>query len=134
MPTLSNRLTDRSVLQAPHKADRYDLSDAGSGVILRIEASPSRTKSWQTRYRNAGGHQKRMTIGTYPDVSLAEARAKAAQIRALAKQGRDPATAEAEAKAAADGEITVGQLIDLFKERHLPNLSKTTAADYDRYL
>ena len=134
MPTLSSRLTDRSVLQAPHKADRYDLSDAGSGVILRIEASPSRTKSWQTRYRNAAGRQKRMTIGTYPDVSLADARAKAAQIRALAKQGRDPATAEAEAKAAAGGELTVGQLIDLFEERHLPQLSESTASDYRRYL
>jgi integrase len=134
MPTLSKRLTDRSVLQAPHKADRYDMSDGGSGVILRIEASPSKTKSWQTRYRNAGGRQKRMTIGTYPDVRLVDARAKATQIRALAKQGRDPATAEAEAKAAADGELTVGQLIDLFEERHLPQLSTTTSKDYRRYL
>jgi integrase len=134
MPTLSKRLTDRSVRQAPHKADRYDLSDAGSGVILRIEAAPSRTKSWQTRYRNAGGRQKRMTIGTYPDISLADARAKAAQIRALAKQGRDPATAEAKARAVVEGELTVGQLIDQFEQRHLPQLSESTARDYRRYL
>lgn len=134
MPTLSNRLTDRSVSQAPHKVDRYDLSDAGSGVILRIEASPSKTKSWQVRYRNPDGRQRRMTIGTYPDVSLSDARAKAAQIRALAKQGHDPATAEVDAKAAADGELSVDQLIDLYEERHLPQLSTATSNDYRRYL
>ena len=36
------------------------------------------------------GHPRRLTIGKYPDLSLAEARAKAAQAGELLKQGIDP--------------------------------------------
>ena len=84
MPRLAKKLTDAVVRQAVHKARRYELSDAGTGLVLRVEARPSPQKIWQVRYRTSGSQQRRMRLGTFPTVPLSDARAKAAAIRAEA--------------------------------------------------
>jgi integrase len=61
----------------------YRLFD-GEGLALLV--SPTGAKSWQFRYRH-DGRPLTATIGKYPRVSLAAARVKADELRALADQG-----------------------------------------------
>ncbi len=130
MPRLSKKLTEAVVRQAAHKAQRYDLSDAGSGLVLRVEARPSAKKIWQVRYHTGGGQHRRMKLGAFPSVLLSEARAQAAAIRAEADRGHDPGDSDN----SNGGDLTVGAFISLFDTRHISSLGRGTAEDYRRYL
>lgn len=59
----------------------------GAGLSLKVTKNGS--KSWVYRYMLAGKAHW-MGLGSYPDVSLAEAREKAAELRKLTRQGIDP--------------------------------------------
>lgn len=64
----------------------------GGGLVLRVGATGHR--AWQFVWkRGARGEAKRVRIalGRYPDLSLADARAKAAEYRAELAAGREPA-------------------------------------------
>lgn len=54
-------------------------------VSLRKDGRTS--KRWLLRYSDAGGRQTRFTFGEYPEIGLAEARARAIELRKRAKQG-----------------------------------------------
>lgn len=58
------------------------------GLSLRVGAGGRR--AWVVIYR-ANGIKRRFTIGRFPDVSLAQARRKARELRASAQLGMDPA-------------------------------------------
>jgi integrase len=60
------------------------------GLALRVSYGGG--KSWIFFYRT-GGRLRRMTLGTYPALSLAEAREAWRNARTEAQAGRDPATA-----------------------------------------
>jgi len=62
------------------------LSD-GRGVYLEI--SPTGGKWWRFKYR-IGGKEKRISLGVYPDVGLADARDKREAARKLVAAGIDP--------------------------------------------
>jgi hypothetical protein len=132
MPRYAKRLSDVVVQQARHKQTRYEISDGGSGLVLRVEARPSAVKTWQVRFRTSAGRQRRMALGEFPAVGLANARAKAAQVRAEVRAGRDPATADQ--IQSPPGASSVGALIDKFRRQHFSQLSPKTAKDYERYL
>src|SRR5687768_6386932 len=54
---------------------RVELADAKCpGLVLRVTAAGA--KSWAVRYRDAGGRSQRLTIGAYPTIGLADARAR----------------------------------------------------------
>lgn len=81
-------LTDkecRNVICPLDKA-RKRLSDAGG---LYLEVSPAGSKRWFLKYRNAG-KEMRLALGSYPEVSLAKARVKQAEAKALKHKGVDP--------------------------------------------
>ncbi len=59
------------------------------GRGLYIEVHPNGAKYWRQKYRYRG-KEKRLSLGTYPDTSLAEARASAKEIRNQLKSGMDP--------------------------------------------
>lgn len=59
----------------------------GAGLSLKVTKNGS--KSWIYRYMLAGKAHW-MGLGSYPDVSLAEAREKAAELRKLTRQNIDP--------------------------------------------
>jgi hypothetical protein len=59
----------------------------GRGLYLRI--GPARNKSWIYRFA-LGGKTRDMGLGPYPDISLAEARERAAAQRKLRLDGQDP--------------------------------------------
>lgn len=86
MPSIT--LTARNVA-AWKPSDRRDLCDAlVPGLSLRV--SSTGVKTWSVLYRFKG-RNRRLTLGRYPEVSLATAREKARQARAEAALGDDPA-------------------------------------------
>ncbi len=107
MPKLAAGLTDVAVRNArPKKAD-FLLAD-GNGLHLRV--SVAGTRSWLVRYRASDGGQKKVVIGTYPQMSLADARVKAADIHLSSRTGRAVEGARGAARqlaAAAAAECTV---------------------------
>src|SRR5271156_6641663 len=80
------RLTDISVKNAAPRARTYKLTDGGGLVAL---VNPSGSKWWRLRYR-FGGREKMVSLGTYPDVSLRQAREKADEARRVLADRRDP--------------------------------------------
>ncbi|NDV11712.1 tyrosine-type recombinase/integrase [Crenobacter caeni] len=56
---------------------------------LRLLVRPSGTKSWQFKYQSSGKSQV-FTIGTFPELSLKEARSKRDELRRQLAQGIDP--------------------------------------------
>jgi len=79
-------LTDKQVRAATKREKAYRLSD-GDGLHLRV--MPSGARLWQFRYR-FGGPEKTLSLGQYPEVTLAEARDGRAEAREALRKGRDP--------------------------------------------
>src|SRR5215469_7125762 len=59
----------------------------GGGLFLLIQ--PSGRKWWRFKYRFAG-REKLLSLGVYPEISLAVARVRRDEARALVAQGTDP--------------------------------------------
>ncbi|ATQ78838.1 integrase [Massilia violaceinigra] len=97
MPKLATPLTDTQVKNARPRAKAYTLAD-GQGMYL--EVSPSGSRIWRMAYRQADGKSNRLTFGTYPEVSLAEARVKRAAARKQRADGLDPAQVKRDEKVA----------------------------------
>lgn len=70
-------LTDIKVKTAKPKDKPYKLADGG-GMYLLINTNGS--KYWRMKYRFAG-KEKMLSIGVYPDVTLADAREKRSEAR-----------------------------------------------------
>ena len=89
-------LSDTMIRQS--KAGDVDrkLAD-GKGLYLLVTATGS--KLWRLKYR-ADGKEKKLALGTYPDVSLKDARAKRDEARRVTQAGTDPAVAKREARVA----------------------------------
>ncbi|MCP1106295.1 integrase arm-type DNA-binding domain-containing protein [Serratia nevei] len=81
-----NLLTDLKVKSAKPTERTYKLSDGG-GLFLQI--TPSGGKRWRWKYR-IEGKENLFAIGTFPKVSLAQARAARDTARSLIKQGIHP--------------------------------------------
>lgn len=80
-------LTNAAAKAAGAQNRAYKLTDAG-GLHLLIR--PTGSKSWQLKYRWRG-REKLLTIGRFPDVSLAEARLKREAAKEQLRNGVDPA-------------------------------------------
>ena len=83
---------DRAACPAGRPAMR--LSDA-KGMYLEVTAAGG--KYWRMKYRHAG-KEKRLALGVYPVVSLAQARKACEQAREALSSGNDPAQLKREAK------------------------------------
>lgn len=83
-------LTDVKVKTAKPKEKPYKLADSG-GMYLLINANGS--KYWRMKYRFAG-KEKMLSIGVYPDVTLADAREKRSEARKILAAGGDPGEAK----------------------------------------
>ena len=82
-------LSDAKVRKAKPKTQGATKLADGGGLYLWI-AEGSGAKSWRYDYRFAG-KRKTLTIGSYPEISLANARAEHLAARALVEQQVDPA-------------------------------------------
>lgn len=79
-------LKDIEVGTAMPADKQYKLTD-GNGMHLLVH--PNGSKYWRLQYR-FGGKQKMLALGVYPDVSLADARARRDDARKLLANGIDP--------------------------------------------
>lgn len=86
VPTLN--LTPRAVaaIKAGDRADHCDV--VVPGLSLRVSARG--VKTWSVLYR-FNGRNRRLTLGRFPEVSVASARERAREVRAEAALGTDPA-------------------------------------------
>ncbi|RKR84212.1 integrase [Mucilaginibacter gracilis] len=87
-------LTDAKLRNAKPQAKSYKLSDE-KGLFLLVQ--PSGGKWWRFKYRFAG-KEKSLSLGVYPEISLAEARNRLMEARALLQAGKDPSFARQEGK------------------------------------
>jgi len=88
MARTTNPLTNTEVKQAKPKDKEYSLVDGG-GLALRIK--PNRSKLWIFNYyRPYTKKRANISFGTFPDVSLADARLKRQEARMLLGQDIDP--------------------------------------------
>ena len=89
-------LTDVSIRNAKPGPKAIKLADGG-GMFLLV--TPAGGKLWRLKYR-IGGKEKKLSLGSYPDVGLKNARAKRDDARRTAQAGADPAVAKREARVA----------------------------------
>lgn len=88
MPVKTKPLTNTEVRNAKTTSKDLSLFD-GDGLILFVR--PSGSKAWRFRYNKPiTGKRQTMTIGTYPEISLVEARQHREDARALLAKGIDP--------------------------------------------
>lgn len=87
------KLKDSQVANTKPRAEPYKLAD-GLGLYLYVTPKNDRhkngAKSWRYDYRIAGKRET-LTIGKYPDVSLALARKRHGEARELVAAGKSPA-------------------------------------------
>ena len=88
------RLTDTAVRNAKPRDAAYKLTD-GDGLFLLIK--PNGGKYWRFKYRFAG-KEKLLAFGTYPEISLTDAREKRLVARKLVANGKDPSRKKREEK------------------------------------
>lgn len=87
MPKLVVPLTVAQVKGARPKAKMYKLPDGGG---LALWVLPSGKKSWRLTYTRPDGKQDSLTLGMYPDHSLADAREWRAEVKAKLAAGKNP--------------------------------------------
>jgi len=80
-------LTDTAIKLAKPVAVDRKLTDA-KGLYLLV--TPSGSKLWRLKYR-INGKEKKLALGSYPEVSLKAARAKCDEARWTTQAGTDPA-------------------------------------------
>lgn len=85
-------LNDTTIRNAKVKDKSYKLAD-GEGMYLQI--NPSGSRYWRLRYR-FNGKQKLLALGTYPQISLKDAREKRDQARKQLAVNLDPSDAKKE--------------------------------------
>jgi integrase len=93
MAAATKTLTALAATNAKPKDKKYKLA-AGGGLYL--EVMPTGAKYWRWKFR-VGGKEKRLALGVFPQASLADARQRRDEARALLRDGTDP-TAQRKAK------------------------------------
>lgn len=88
MAKVTTRLSDKEIKSAKPKEKEYILSD-GDGLRLRVK--PNGSKLWLLNYTHPIKRKRtNLSLGKYPDLSLANARKASQEARELLAQGRDP--------------------------------------------
>jgi integrase len=116
-------LTSFGVQNAAPKEKPYKLSD-GNGLHLLVNTNGS--KLWRLRYR-FGGKQNMLSLGSFPEVSLASARAKRDDARKLLAEGIDPSQQKKLDRLAAA--TAASNTFGAVAEEHLTNLKEGGAAE-----
>ena len=83
-------LSDTAIRAAKPRPKPYKMGDA-EGLFLLVQ--PSGGKLWRVKFRVAG-REKKLAIGTYPKVSLKDARKLRDEAKSLLAAGGDPALAK----------------------------------------
>lgn len=79
-------LTDAQIRKAKPAEKPYKLTDGGG---LHLYVSPAGGRLWRVRYE-VGGKEKLLSLGPYPEVSLADARHARDEAKRALRAGKDP--------------------------------------------
>lgn len=137
-------LTVRAIESLKPGASRREVPD-GNVPGLYLIVQPSGAKSWAVRYRNVEGRTRKLTLDTYPVMTIGKAREKAAEALRRARDEenpRDPAEeriAEKAARRAPKAVEThpdlVEKAVDTFLKRYVATNTRTSSAkEYRRVL
>jgi integrase len=128
---MAQKLTDQLVktLPAPVRGNHIVYDVAVKGFGCRVTGAGSRAFVVNYR-RKSDGLERRYTIGSFPDWSVAAAREEAKRLKRLIDGGADPVGEHREQREAP----TVNDLLDRFEEEHLPRKRASTATDYKAML
>lgn len=111
----SNQLDDIQIRRWIAKGEPLARSD-GAGLTFTL--SKAGTASWVLRYMRAG-KPKELTIGNYPDITLAAARSTAREKRVEIDKGQDPAAQKVAEARRAKAAWSVGRLADDYIDKIL---------------
>jgi len=106
-------ITDIQAKTAKPKEKDYKLTD-GDGLYLLVTTGGG--KRWRLKYR-FDGKEKLLALGTYPDISLSEARNRRHEARNLIANGIDP-SAEKKAAKQARAELQANSFEVIAREWH----------------
>jgi integrase len=125
MARRGNLLDDVQIRRWVAKGAAIARSD-GDGLTFTL--SSAGTATWVLRYRVSGVRRKEITLGNYPDLTLAAARRLARERRVDVDQGKDPAADKKVLKMRTQMAWTVRELISDYKEKKLttPPLAEGT--------
>ena len=124
----TNLLTDIQIRKWIRAGVPLAKSDGG-GLTFTLSAAGAAV--WVLRFSH-GGRRQEVTLGRYPDISLAAARLMAAKKRLALVDGVNPADEVRKAKSHRDW--TVRELIKDYRELVLSNLADSTQRSYGRNL
>ncbi|MFL9952791.1 tyrosine-type recombinase/integrase [Paraburkholderia nemoris] len=124
----SNLLTDIQLRKWKRAGLPVAKADGGG---LTFTLSAAGTATWVLRFRH-GGRRQEVTLGRYPDLSLADARISAAKKRVAIFDGVNPADEVRKVKTRQDW--TVRQLAKDYREKVLSTLADSTQRSYGRNL
>jgi len=95
-------LTEIQIRRAKATDKPRKLSDGGGlYLLIKPNGTPHGAKYWRLKYR-VGAVEKLIAFGVHPEVSLAEARVRRDEARALLRDGKDPSAERRAARAAAE--------------------------------
>jgi len=137
---LAKALTPKGIdALKPQPDKRVEIPDpALSGLYVVVQASG--VKSWALRYR-FGGKPAKLTLGRWPLMGLADARAAASEALEKIERGKDPSSEKKATKAARlDAQLSdrdkIKTLIGQFDKRHLSGLKsgRVVRRELDRHV
>jgi integrase len=110
------KFTDRQIKSLKPKKQRYEVWETnGKGFGIRV--APTGRKSFIFLYKFQGT-SRRLTFGSYPEISLANAHAAHANSRQLLERGADPASVEQDAKEESRRSPSVRRLVEEYIEKY----------------
>lgn len=115
-------LTQAEVMRAAPREKQYKLSD-GNGLTLLV--TPSGSKLWRFRY-HFENVEKMLSLGSYPAVSLVDAREQRDAARKMLRSGKDPSEARATEKV--QGELAAENTFELMAKEYLAVLEEQGSA------
>ncbi|VVE36369.1 integrase [Pandoraea horticolens] len=128
MPRIFNALDDIQIRHWIAKGEPVAKAD-GDGLTFTL--SKNGTATWVLRY-SRGGRRRELTLGNYPDLTLAAARKASRAHRVAIDNGDDPAAEKKLEKARTLEAWTVNQLCDDFAEKVLvPPLADVTIYQHE---
>ena len=124
---MAEKLFSKTVENLKPGAKRKEVPD-GHTRGLAFVLQPTGKASWVYRYRVAG-KSKKLTIGPYPNLGLADARKLASEAANAVARGIDPAAEKQYAKAAARNKASedldlIENVVPSFIERHAKNKTR----------
>ena len=125
MPKRIKPLCALEIRNAKPKETPYKLFDGG-GLYLLV--TPAGGKHWKMKYRQANGKENVLSFGSYPEMSLEQARLKRLEARSQKVSGEDPAAVMRQQKDALAN--TFGAMAEKWLEITKDKVKHTTLRAY----